>query len=91
MNIVNDNPCENDKKYMVKAKGGIFPADAFFPNQYGLFCMQGNVSEMTSDQGIAVGGNYQLTAADARFNSKQEYKKAEVWLGFRCVAEKKKP
>jgi formylglycine-generating enzyme required for sulfatase activity len=91
MNIVNDNPCENDKKYMVKAKGGIFPADSFFPNQYGLYCMQGNVSEMTSEQGVAIGGNFQLTAAEARFNSKQEYKKPEVWLGFRCVAEKKKP
>ncbi|MBI1768568.1 MAG: SUMF1/EgtB/PvdO family nonheme iron enzyme [Bacteroidetes bacterium] len=91
LNIVNDNPCENDKKYMVKARGGIFPAISFFANQYGLYCMQGNVSEMTSEQGIAVGGNFQLTAADARFNSKQEYKKPEAWLGFRCVAEKKKP
>ena len=91
LNILNDNPCENDKKYMTKARGGIFPANAFFPNQHGLYCMQGNVSEMTSEQGTAVGGNFQLTAADARFNSKQEYKKPEVWLGFRCVAEKKKP
>jgi formylglycine-generating enzyme required for sulfatase activity len=91
MNIVNDNPCENDKKYMTKAKGGIFPAYAFFPNQFGLYCMQGNVSEMTSEDGVAVGGNYQLAAQDARFNSKQEYKKPETWLGFRCVAEKKKP
>ena len=90
MNIINDNPCENDKKYMTKARGGIFPAYSFFPNQYGLYCMQGNVSEMTSEQGVAIGGNYQLTAADARFNSKQEYKKPEVWLGFRCVAEMKK-
>lgn len=90
MNIVNDNPCENDKKYMSKAKGGIFPAYAFFANQYGLYCMQGNVSEMTSEEGVAVGGNYTLTAQDARFNSKQEYKKPEMWLGFRCVAEKKK-
>jgi formylglycine-generating enzyme required for sulfatase activity len=76
---------------MVKAKGGIFPADAFFPNQYGLYCMQGNVSEITADLGVSIGGNYLLTASDARFNSKQEYKKPEAWLGFRCVAEKKKP
>ena len=91
MNIVNDNPCENDKKYMTKAKGGIFPAYAFFPNQFGLYCMQGNVSEMTSEEGVAAGGNYLLTAQESRFNSKQEYKKPETWLGFRCVAEKKNP
>jgi formylglycine-generating enzyme required for sulfatase activity len=91
MAIMNDNPCENDKKYAAKARGGIFPATSFFANQHGLYCMQGNVSEMTSSNGIAVGGNYSLTAADAHFNSKQEFKKAEVWLGFRCVAERKKP
>src|SRR5258708_4342360 len=89
MAIINDNPCENDKRYAVKAKGGIFPVHSFFANQYGLYCMQGNISEMTSEQGVAIGGNYLLPATEAHFNSKQEYTKPEVWLGFRCVAEKK--
>jgi Uncharacterized conserved protein len=88
--VINDNPCESDKKYMVKSQGGLFPSTAFFANQFGAYCMQGNVSEMTSEKGIGMGGNYSLKVEQARFNSKQEYKKPESWLGFRCIAEKRK-
>lgn len=89
INILNENPCENDKKYAAQdARDGIFPTTSFFPNVYGIFTLQGNVSEMTSVKGVAAGGNYSLPMDQAHFDSKQNYSKPEIWLGFRCVAQK---
>jgi len=88
MAIINDNPCENDKRYAVKAKGGIFPVHSFFANQYGLYCMQGNISEMTSEQGVAIGGNYLLPATEAHFNSKQNTQNLKCgWFSLCCRKE----
>lgn len=48
-----------------------------------------NVSEMVSEPGIAMGGNWK-TGATATDNTitvaSFEYDKPENWLGFRCVA-----
>src|SRR5258708_12733302 len=48
MAIINDNPCENDKRYSVKAKGGIFPVHPFFPNPYVLNSIQENIPQIPS-------------------------------------------
>jgi formylglycine-generating enzyme required for sulfatase activity len=89
--IRNDNPCEADKQYAAKfSKGGLFPATAFYPNSFSLYNVQGNVSEMSSQEGIAAGGNFTVGMDQAQFNSTHSYAGPEFWLGFRCVAEKVK-
>jgi formylglycine-generating enzyme required for sulfatase activity len=55
-------------------------------NTYDIF---GNVSEMTDEKGISVGGNYKLYANQCHIDSIQTYCEVEIWLGFRCIAVKK--
>jgi formylglycine-generating enzyme required for sulfatase activity len=55
----------------------------------GAYDVFGNVSEMTSDKGIAKGGNFNLYANQCHPDSIQLYVKPEKWLGFRCIADKK--
>jgi len=50
----------------------------------------GNVSEMTTEKGIAKGGNYLLYAKQCHPDSVQRYSKPEKWLGFRCIRVVKK-
>lgn len=52
--------------------------------------MQGNAAEMTSKKGIAKGGSYYHYAKDSKRGINNPYSKAEVWLGFRCVAKRRK-
>jgi formylglycine-generating enzyme required for sulfatase activity len=90
INIRNDKPCENDKNYADRESlEGLFKTNSFYENGLGLLTLQGNVSEMTSEKGVSVGGNYNLPMEQARFDSKQLYSKPESWLGFRCVAQRK--
>lgn len=50
----------------------------------------GNVSEMTIIKGISKGGNYLTTFAfQCNIDSIQKYESPKMWLGFRCVVEKK--
>ncbi len=52
--------------------------------------MQGNASEMTSIKGIAKGGSYYQYATESKKGINNNYTKQEAWLGFRCVAKRKK-
>jgi len=62
---------------------------AMFPREKsGAFDIFGNISEMTSIKGIAKGGNFTLFASQCHPDSIQSYSRPELWLGFRCVAEK---
>lgn len=60
---------------------------AFKPNKFDVYDLFGNVSEMTSTKGIALGGNFTLYANQCRNDSIQNYKKPEKWLGFRCIVK----
>lgn len=53
----------------------------------GFYNLLGNVSELTSEQGIAVGGSWFEPNEDGNFQAKYQYSKPEAWLGFRCVFE----
>lgn len=54
---------------------------------YDLF---GNVSEMTLEEGVALGSNnLELTNYKADLYSVVAYDSANSYLGFRCVAEMK--
>ncbi len=53
----------------------------------GLFGLHDNVAEMTSEQGIAMGGSWMNKSAQADFTKKSEYSAPQAWLGFRCIFE----
>ncbi len=53
----------------------------------GFFNVLNNVSEMTSEDGIAVGGSWFEPNEKANFQQTFIYQGAEAWLGFRCIFE----
>lgn len=55
-----------------------------------FFHAKGNVAEMTSVKGVAKGGSYAHYASESFAGIKNYYEKPELWLGFRCVIEKRK-
>lgn len=64
------------------------PANA---NNYGLYEMIGNVSEMTAEKGLAKGGSWQHTLYDCNIFNDIQYTEPSLNLGFRCVCEWKLP
>lgn len=58
------------------------------PNKIGIYDLFGNIAEMTSTKGIAKGGSFCNTEEDCSAENNFDYKKASLWLGFRCVCEK---
>ncbi|MBI1307344.1 MAG: SUMF1/EgtB/PvdO family nonheme iron enzyme [Bacteroidetes bacterium] len=65
-------------------------ADSYFPNDFGLYNLKGNVAEMTSEKGIAKGGSFMHYATEADSGKVQTYSTSEVWLGFRVWYRLKK-
>jgi hypothetical protein len=64
-----------------------FPVKWYFPNKQGLFELQGNVAEMTSVKGIAMGGSCQHVAADCQPGVQNRYVDPAYWVGFRVLSE----
>ena len=62
------------------------PSISYNPNEFGIYNMNGNVSELVSDKNIAVGGDWRSPGYDIRINSAKLYKGASVTVGFRVVA-----
>jgi formylglycine-generating enzyme required for sulfatase activity len=60
-------------------------ARSYWPNQYGFYNMNGNVSEMISDGDQAVGGDWYSPGFDIRNESVKEFKEAHPTVGFRVV------
>jgi|GEM_PF-2149321 formylglycine-generating enzyme required for sulfatase activity len=53
-----------------------------------VFNMFDNVSEMTSEKGIAIGpNNTNLNKWESEFNQIVKYKSKQPYIGFRCIAE----
>ncbi len=63
------------------------PVKMYFPNKYGLYNLFGNVSEMTSVEGLAKGGGWQTEEKDIKAEKNFDYKEAKADLGLRCVCE----
>ncbi len=61
------------------------PAKSFWPNEYGLYHLNGNVSEMVTEDGIAVGGDWNSPGYDVRNYSKKSFTKPSPLVGFRPV------
>lgn len=63
----------------------IAPAKSYWPNQFGVFNLNGNVAEMTNKKGIATGGSWRNEAQDVTNESIMNYETANPMLGFRMV------
>lgn len=59
----------------------------YLPNKMGLFNTFGNVSEMTSSKGIALGGSWYDLFEDCTFDKTQNCSKPDPGIGFRIVME----
>lgn len=57
----------------------------YSPNQFGLYDMIGNVSEMVLEKGIAKGGSYRNSYDLINIKKNYYYDSPKDWLGFRCV------
>ena len=65
------------------------PVHAYWPNNYGLFNVCGNVAEMINVNNIALGGSWNSTGYDVRVYSEFKYDRANPYVGFRPVRVKK--
>jgi formylglycine-generating enzyme required for sulfatase activity len=61
------------------------PVVSYFPNDFGLYNMSGNIAEMISDQDIAMGGSWKSTGYDIRIQSEMAYQDFSPEVGFRPV------
>lgn len=71
------------------ADGLLIPGSihAYFPNNYGLYNMSGNVSEMTSEKWVCKGGSWLTDQYQLLIVSQAAYENPSADLGFRIVAE----
>lgn len=66
------------------------PAQSYWPNDYGLYNMAGNVAEMVAEPGITHGGSWRDPGAYLRIAQRQFYtdqNSASATRGFRFVME----
>ena len=64
------------------------PTRSYLPNKYGVYNIYGNVAEMVTEPGVAMGGSYEHFYEDIVPSNKEiEYEGPQKWLGFRCVCE----
>lgn len=69
--------------------GGFFPvsASSYYPNNFGLYCMSGNVAEMIQEAGQCKGGSWQDDSYHCQIQTKSTYTAQGPWLGFRVFME----
>lgn len=61
------------------------PVKSYFPNSFGFYNLNGNVSEMISEKGKAVGGDWKSPGYDVRNESIKDIPAAGPTTGFRVV------
>lgn len=62
------------------------PSESYWPNDYGLYNINGNVAEMISDGDFAVGGAWNSPGYDIRNESITDFTEPHPTVGFRVVA-----
>jgi len=62
------------------------PAQSYWPNDFGLYNMNGNVAEMVADGNFAVGGDWHSPGYDIRNESIKAFDSSHPTVGFRVVA-----
>jgi len=61
------------------------PVNSYHPNDYGVYCMSGNVAEMIADSNITKGGSWGSLPYYLQITSSEPYKGASPYVGFRFV------
>lgn len=61
------------------------PIQSYWPNEFGIYHLNGNVAEMTSEKGLATGGSWNDDADHVRNASRSNYSTACPTVGFRIV------
>ena len=69
----------------IKGDDILAPSKSYFPSEFGVHNLNGNVAEMTIEKGIAIGGSWQSYGYDVRIQSKMTYTDASARVGFRPV------
>ena len=87
--VSNLAPCEDCPSKLASNDGGFFPVpvDAYFPNDYNLYCMVGNVAEMVQEKGVAKGGSWEDTPDNSTIVSSKKYSAPSPAIGFRVFME----
>lgn len=72
------NKGDNSTDLMVSSK-------SYCPNEYGIYNLNGNVSEMVAEKNMVVGGDWNSPGFDIRNESHKEITGADPTVGFRPV------
>ncbi len=64
------------------------PVNSYWPNQFGLYNMCGNVAELVADN-VAMGGSWNNSGYDIRVESEQKATNPTATIGFRVCARLK--
>ncbi len=91
--VSGEEPCKDcsDKTETPEKDGSFFTvyANAYFPNDFGLYNCSGNVAEMISVKGVAKGGSWGDHPDDAKIISVKKYDAPSPAIGFRVFMEVK--
>lgn len=69
--------------------GGFFtvPVSSYFPNDFGLYCVSGNVAEMLREEGITMGGSWKDIGYKCQISVTDQYTEPGPTIGFRVFME----
>jgi formylglycine-generating enzyme required for sulfatase activity len=90
VNTIEEPPCltcGEDKKHI---QDGVFftsKVEAYFPTEYGVYNILGNVAEMVAEKGIAKGGSWFHKPEESNIYSVNRYDNPSPYIGFRIVME----
>jgi formylglycine-generating enzyme required for sulfatase activity len=89
LNLNATEPCPDCETKGIANDGGYFtvPAETYFPNDFGLFNMSGNVAEMIQEPGKAKGGSWKDDGYHTQINPVTTYTSPSPTLGFRVFME----
>ncbi len=88
--MINDCPSTEERIKIYNSRNGVVAADDYYPDNNGYYNILGNVSEMSSTNGVAYGGNYTQFANDILSNPKTTYSEGDTLVGFRYIIQLKK-
>ena len=87
--VSEEQDCEDCNQWAPGHDGGLFPVavDAYFPNDYGLFNISGNVAEMVDGGKLVKGGSWEDVPEDCKISSEKAMTGPSAATGFRVFME----